>query len=52
MKIKFINHACIIVESGGQRIMCDPWFEGSSFDNGWSLMYERTVPDPDRDWET
>ncbi len=53
MKIKFINHACFIVESEGQRIMCDPWFEGSAFDNGWSLMYEKIVPDPaeyDSDW--
>ena len=47
MKIKFINHACFIVESEGQRIMCDPWFEGSAFDNGWSLMYEEIVPDPE-----
>jgi len=51
MKIKFINHACFIVESEGQRVMCDPWFEGSAFDNGWSLMYEEIVPDTaDYDW--
>jgi len=44
MKIKFINHACFIIESSEKRIMCDPWFEGSVFDNGWSLMYEGPPP--------
>ena len=44
MKIKFINHACFIVEKSGQRVMCDPWFDGSVFDNGWSLMYDQVEP--------
>ena len=42
MKIKFINHACFIVENDGKKIMCDPWFDGSIFDDGWSLMYENS----------
>lgn len=46
MKIKFINHACFVVESSGQRIMCDPWFNETVFDNGWSLVHEVEVPAP------
>ena len=41
MKIKFINHACFIVENGSKKVMCDPWFKGSIFDNGWSLLEDR-----------
>lgn len=51
MKIKFINHACFIVQNGNKKIMCDPWFKGSIFDNGWSLMEDRlSVHDYDYDY--
>ena len=46
MKINFINHACFIVESKNKKVMCDPWFKGNIFDNGWSLLHEVNSPDP------
>jgi UDP-MurNAc hydroxylase len=40
MEIEFVNHASFIIESGNVRLICDPWFEGTAFDNGWSLISE------------
>lgn len=36
--IEFINHACVIIDTGSARILCDPWLSGSAFDNGWDLL--------------
>jgi UDP-MurNAc hydroxylase len=38
MKITFVNHAGFIVESSDVKLICDPWIEGRSFDNGWELL--------------
>jgi L-ascorbate metabolism protein UlaG (beta-lactamase superfamily) len=38
MKIEFVNHSSFIIENAGLRIMCDPWLEGSVFNNGWTLI--------------
>jgi UDP-MurNAc hydroxylase len=38
MKIKFVNHASFIIESGTTKLICDPWMEGHAFDNGWRLL--------------
>src|ERR1043165_9435943 len=38
MKIEFVNHASYIVDHAGIRLICDPWTEGTAFDNGWSLL--------------
>ena len=37
MKITFVNHSGFIIEYKGKRIICDPWLEGSVFNNGWKL---------------
>jgi len=34
----WVNHASFIVESGPVRLICDPWLEGSAFNDGWSLL--------------
>jgi hypothetical protein len=39
-KLEFLNHSCLIVESGKTKILCDPWFTGAAFNNGWRLLYE------------
>jgi len=39
-KIEFVNHASIIIYGDNVSILCDPWFEGPAFDNGWSLLVE------------
>lgn len=40
MKIRFVNHACFIIESSETKIICDPWFDGNIFDDGWSLIHQ------------
>ena len=38
--IQFINHASILVGNEDNAILSDPWYGGSVFDDGWSLLYE------------
>ncbi len=38
MKITFVNHASFIIEIENVKLICDPWIEGSVFDNSWSLL--------------
>lgn len=38
MEIEFVNHASFLVRSGGVRLLVDPWFEGTVFNGGWSLL--------------
>jgi UDP-MurNAc hydroxylase len=38
MKITFVNHSSFIIEHEEVKLICDPWFEGSSFNNGWGLL--------------
>ncbi len=38
MKLTLINHACCKVETKSIGILCDPWVEGTAFNNGWDLL--------------
>ena len=38
--IRFINHASILLD---EKILCDPWYSGSIFLNGWNLLHENKV---------
>ena len=39
-QIKLINHASILIEDETNlNILSDPWFHGTAFDDGWSLLY-------------
>ena len=38
MKIEFVNHASLIVDTNQSRILCDPWLSGRAFNDGWSLL--------------
>ena len=38
MKIKFINHAGLILYGNGVNLLMDPWTQGSSFNDGWDLL--------------
>ncbi|MGH7895652.1 MAG: MBL fold metallo-hydrolase, partial [Candidatus Binatia bacterium] len=33
-----MNHSSYVVDSGGVRLICDPWLEGTAFNNGWALL--------------
>ena len=37
-KIKFINHACMMIEDEKHAILVDPWFTGKVFNDSWSLL--------------
>lgn len=43
MKIQFINHASVIIKCGDVKILTDPWYCGSAFNNGWSLLVEPNI---------
>lgn len=36
--IDWINHSGFIVDNQIKKLVCDPWFEGSVFNNGWDLL--------------
>ncbi len=40
--IKFINHASILISNSKKTILTDPWYAGTSFDDGWKLLYENS----------
>ena len=40
IKITLINHACCLFEFGKDKILCDPWLEGNTFEEGWGLRWE------------
>jgi CMP-N-acetylneuraminate monooxygenase len=35
VKVRFISHACILIEIGEFRIVTDPWIVGPCFSTGW-----------------
>lgn len=37
-KLKFINHACFMVEHNGVKLLTDPWLQGNVFADGWALI--------------
>jgi UDP-MurNAc hydroxylase len=38
LKLTWVNHASFLLESGEVSLICDPWLEGTAFDNGWRLF--------------
>lgn len=40
MKVQFINHSSLIIDTGYEKILCDPWYLGSAFANGWRLLLD------------
>ena len=43
--IKFINHASVIISSDKISLLSDPWYFGTAFHDGWSLIYENKEED-------
>lgn len=43
MKIKFLNHASILIETKETQIIFDPWFFGEIFNNSWSLVQNTDI---------
>lgn len=38
MKVKFLGHSSILIESGDSKVLCDPWYTGKVFNEGWDLL--------------
>lgn len=38
--IQFINHASVKISNGIVNLLCDPWYQGSAFNDGWDLISE------------
>ncbi len=41
-KVQFINHSSLIVTDTKTRILCDPWYKGTAFQDGWSLLHDKS----------
>ena len=42
-QIKLINHSSILINNDKFKLLTDPWYRGSAFNNGWSLLYENDI---------
>ena len=42
-KIKFLNHASVLITYGNIGVLSDPWYENSVFHSGWRLIHETTL---------
>jgi L-ascorbate metabolism protein UlaG (beta-lactamase superfamily) len=40
VRLHYLNHASLLVEVGGLRMLFDPWLEGTAFSGGWGLRYD------------
>ncbi|HEU4506632.1 MAG TPA: MBL fold metallo-hydrolase [Pyrinomonadaceae bacterium] len=40
MRIDYLNHASLIIRTGEQSLLCDPWFSGTAFAGGWGLQFD------------
>ena len=38
MKITWVNHASFVVAFEDVKLICDPWLEGTAFNDGWALL--------------
>jgi len=38
ISLMWVNHASVVLESQGVRLITDPWIEGTAFNNGWTLL--------------
>ena len=38
--IEFVNHASVIISYNQTSILSDPWYNGTSFHEGWRLIHE------------
>jgi len=40
LEIQFLNHASVKIKTEDAVILTDPWFKGSSFNDGWDLLFQ------------
>jgi len=42
LNIRFVNHASVVISDGDVSLLSDPWYWGTAFHDGWSLLCENT----------
>lgn len=47
INVTLVNHASVIIEANGHRILTDPWFSGTCFNESWALVAETAPVDYD-----
>ncbi len=48
--VRLVNHACVLLEVGSIKLLCDPWISGSCFNNGWDLIVDNEFSISDLDF--
>jgi hypothetical protein len=38
MKVTYVSHACLLIDTGKTRIATDPWFDGPAFCGQWNVF--------------
>src|SRR5215468_10895563 len=38
MKIEYIGHACLLIDTGKMKVATDPWFHGPAFCGQWHIF--------------
>jgi len=38
VKLEFVNHASLVFRDGEVALLCDPWLDGTAFNDGWALL--------------
>ncbi len=38
--ISLLNHASVLIDLGQTKLLIDPWFEGTCFEDGWGLRFD------------
>jgi len=56
-RVRLLSHASILIEIDGKKIITDPWYFGTAFNDGWELSYKpdldeikSTITDVDIIW--
>src|SRR5438045_2592651 len=43
MKVTYISHACLLIDTGVSTIATDPWFDGPAFCDQWNVFPKPTM---------
>ncbi|MBO6633376.1 MAG: MBL fold metallo-hydrolase [Rhizobiaceae bacterium] len=47
MRIRWVNHASFIVDTGKIKLLTDPWIVGTAFNDGWKLLAPTVATEED-----
>ena len=44
MKVEYISHACLLIDTGDVRVVTDPWFAGPAYSQQWYVFPKPVNP--------